>query len=528
MTRIAKGGNLPVPAEPLTVAVTWTATAGGPDIDVSALLLDAGGRVRGDADLVFYNQPAHPGGAVRHLGKSPAGAAQRADWLSVDLALVDPGTHRVVVAASCDGGVFGGIPGLAVRIDTADGRHVVHFLIGDATTETAFVFGEFYRRAGRWKFRAVGQGYASGLAGLATDFGIEVADEPPRAAAAPPPAPPTVPVPPAPPHPAVPGPPAAPAPGTPVAGPWAPAPPPAFAAPAAPAAPPHPGPPGAPAAPAWQPPPASPYGAPAAPGYGTPYGAPPVVPPGASPGLPYAVPPAVPPGGAVTAAPAAAGFPGTAPAAPPLGVPGATVHGAAALPPGWAPAGASPAGPGAPFSPFVQRGHGNRTVTCDGRVPPGWVLVEIECHDSVSVSVRSCDAYGRSEDSLLDRYEDHVRARAVGVAPEGRPLALRVEADTPWVLTVRPIGETPLLVTTAQGRGSDVLWYGGPPALLSFAHHGESNVTVHHLTDPADDYGDMLINEIGRVDLFAPVSGPGLIKVDADGVWSCAIRARQD
>ncbi|WP_232265494.1 TerD family protein [Streptomyces pactum] len=527
MTRIAKGGNLPVPAEPLTVAVTWTATAGGPDIDVSALLLDAGGRVRGDADLVFYNQPAHPGGAVRHLGKSPAGAAQRADWLSVDLALVDPGTHRVVVAASCDGGVFGGIPGLAVRIDTADGRHVVHFLIGDATTETAFVFGEFYRRAGRWKFRAVGQGYASGLAGLATDFGIEVADEPPRAAAAPPPAPPTVPVPPRPCRTrAVPGPPAAPAPDARrrTLGPRPP--PPAFAAPAAPAAP-------APraaggarqarlAAPARLP-----YGAPAPPGTGRRTG----TARGAA-GRPHracrtpcrrrcrpaepSLRPRPPPGS-------------WAPRPPPRRLRCARRHGPRRRgAPARLGAGASPAGPGAPFSPFVQRGHGNRTVTCDGRVPPGWVLVEIECHDSVSVSVRSCDAYGRSEDSLLDRYEDHVRARAVGVAPEGRPLALRVEADTPWVLTVRPIGETPLLVTTAQGRGSDVLWYGGPPALLSFAHHGESNVTVHHLTDPADDYGDMLINEIGRVDLFAPVSGPGLIKVDADGVWSCAIRARQD
>lgn len=500
MTQIVKGGNLPVPAELLNIAVSWTAAAGAPDVDVSALLLDAGGTVRGDADLVFYNQRVHPSGAVQHLGKSPAGAAERADWLSVDLGRVGPQTDRIVVAASCDGGTFGGIPGLAIRVATAADAPVAYFRITDATTETAFVFGEFYRRAGGWKFRAVGQGYASGLAGLATDFGIEVADESPQAAVAPPPPAPAPPVPPAPMPPAP----------YPTAAPYAPV---------APAVPVAPTPFAAPSAPYPAPP--TPYPAPSAPpGAGAPVGSgwpmPPGLPPAGAPPIPGGAPPV--PAGSGWPAPPAPGIP--AAAAPPAGA------APAPFPAGAAPGGAPGGAPGASFTSFVQRGRGNQTVTCDGRVPPGWVLIEIECHDSISVSVRSCDEYGRSDASLLDRYEDHVHARTVGRAPEGRPLTLRVEADTPWVLSVRPIGTARRLTTVLDGNGSDVLWYEGPPGLISFAHQGESNVTVEHLTDPTDEYdGELLINEIGRVEVSAPLTGPGLLKIDADGPWRCAVRA---
>nr|WP_260859565.1 TerD family protein [Streptomyces cupreus] len=83
-----------------------------------------------------------------------------------------------MIAASCDDGTFGAVPGLAAQTVAGDGTIVAHYEVTDASSETAFVLGEFYRRNGEWKFRAVGQGYDSGLAGLATDFGIVVAEEP--------------------------------------------------------------------------------------------------------------------------------------------------------------------------------------------------------------------------------------------------------------------------------------------------------------------------------------------------------------
>ncbi|MYW65743.1 TerD family protein [Streptomyces sp. SID8379] len=196
MTEMSKGGNLPVPSTALHVAVVWQQGPGIPDVDVSALLLDAAGRVRGDADLVFYNQPAHPSNAVRHLGRGQDPGGTGADWIWLDLAAVEPGVERVVVAASADGETFGRIPGLAVHAAIPQGATVASFAIGDATTETAFVFGEFYRRNGSWKFRAVGQGYASGLAGLATDFGIGIEDESSAPPPAPAPFPPPMPAPP--------------------------------------------------------------------------------------------------------------------------------------------------------------------------------------------------------------------------------------------------------------------------------------------------------------------------------------------
>ncbi|MFG2886930.1 TerD family protein [Streptomyces sp. NPDC048297] len=184
MTYITKGANTPVPAAPLRVAVCRQRLPGAPVVDASALLLDAAGKVRGDADLVFYNQPAHPSGAVRHTGTAED-AGVLAEWLEVDLPRVEPAVQRVLIAGSCDGGVFGQVPGLYAQVLTAQGAVVAHYAVTDATSETAFVLGEFYRRGGEWKFRAVGQGYASGLAGLATDFGIAV-EEP---APAPPPIP---------------------------------------------------------------------------------------------------------------------------------------------------------------------------------------------------------------------------------------------------------------------------------------------------------------------------------------------------
>ncbi|WP_369367973.1 TerD family protein [Streptomyces sp. CG4] len=194
-----KGSNTPVPTTALRVELGWRSGPGVPDADASALLL-ATGKVRSDGDFVFYNQPAHPSGAVRHEGKRTAGTGVT-DTLSVDLARVEGAIERIVLAASADGGTFGQVPGLYVQVtDAVSGQAVARFDSPGATVETAFVLGEFYRRQGAWKFRAVGQGYSSGLEGLATDFGITV-DEPRRPA---PPAPAPHPAPPIAPHPAPP------------------------------------------------------------------------------------------------------------------------------------------------------------------------------------------------------------------------------------------------------------------------------------------------------------------------------------
>nr|WSW71652.1 TerD domain-containing protein [Streptomyces sp. NBC_00995] len=184
-----KGTNVPVAAQAVRVELGWRAAPGTPDVDASALLLLGSGKVRSDADFVFYNQPAHASGAVRHEGKRTAAGAAT-DTLAVDLARVESAVDRVVLAASADGGSFGRVSGLYVRItDAATGAELARFDSTDATVETAFILGELYRRQGAWKFRAVGQGYGTGLEGLATDFGISV-DEPQQPARSPQPQPP--------------------------------------------------------------------------------------------------------------------------------------------------------------------------------------------------------------------------------------------------------------------------------------------------------------------------------------------------
>ncbi|MFK0284618.1 TerD family protein [Streptomyces sp. NPDC090499] len=171
-----KGSNTPVPTTALRVELGWRSGPGAPDADASALLLVAG-KVRSDGDFVFYNQPVHASGAVRHEGKRRSGDLVT-DTLFVDLARVEAPIERIVLAASADGGTFGQVQDLYVEVrNAADGGVAARFDSTGATVETAFVLGELYRRQGGWKFRAVGQGYGSGLEGLATDFGITV-DEP--------------------------------------------------------------------------------------------------------------------------------------------------------------------------------------------------------------------------------------------------------------------------------------------------------------------------------------------------------------
>ncbi|MEV7288207.1 VWA domain-containing protein [Streptomyces sp. NPDC093252] len=173
---LSKGANLPVDSAQVRVELRWSGGPGVPDVDASALLLTAAGRVRDDADFVFYNQPHHASGAVTHQGKQQTGAGST-DTVGVSLGALEPDIERVVLCASADGGTFGQVPGLTLRLlDAGTSSELARFEMA-ATTETAFIGGELYRRQGKWKFRAVGQGYASGLAGLATDFGISV-DEP--------------------------------------------------------------------------------------------------------------------------------------------------------------------------------------------------------------------------------------------------------------------------------------------------------------------------------------------------------------
>ncbi|MEV8031238.1 VWA domain-containing protein [Streptomyces sp. NPDC086182] len=176
-TSMSKGANIPVAAQEVQVVLGWSGGPGTPDADASALLLRADGRVRDDGDFVFYNQPRHASGAVRHLGKRREGDATT-DTVGVDLRALEPEIQRVVLGASADGGTFGRLSGLRLRLlDAGTGLELALFEM-EATTETAFIGGELYLRGGRWKFRAVGQGYDSGLAGLATDFGISVDEEP--------------------------------------------------------------------------------------------------------------------------------------------------------------------------------------------------------------------------------------------------------------------------------------------------------------------------------------------------------------
>ncbi|WP_228835406.1 TerD family protein [Nocardia abscessus] len=188
-----KGANVPVPSSAVRIEVGRRAGAGAPDADASALLV-VSGKVRSDRDFVFYNQPAHPSGAVRHEGKRPGSIVL--DVLSADLAQIESQIDGIVIAASTEGGTVGLLEGLFVRVvDAGTGAELARFDGIGATSETAVVLGELYRRDGGWKFRAVGQGYTSGLAALAADYGIAVDDAPapPHEYTPPPP-------PPAPPH----------------------------------------------------------------------------------------------------------------------------------------------------------------------------------------------------------------------------------------------------------------------------------------------------------------------------------------
>ncbi|MFI2736506.1 TerD family protein [Streptomyces sp. NPDC018711] len=189
MTAMTPGSNLPLTAARVAVDV-----AAPVRLDVSGLLLGANGKVRSDDDFIFYNQPAGPGVTYRSGG----GAAP--DAILVDTGALPAGIERIVVTASPDaaGQTFQGIEPTATIRNADDGTVIATFTPPQLATETALVVVEIYLRNGAWKARAVGQGYANGLAGIATDFGVSVDEEPAAAPAAAPVAP-VPPVPPAPP-----------------------------------------------------------------------------------------------------------------------------------------------------------------------------------------------------------------------------------------------------------------------------------------------------------------------------------------
>ncbi len=187
---LAKGGNVSLSkAAPglssVAVGLGWDVrvTSGADfDLDASALLLGDNGRVLSDAHFVFYNNLTSPDGSVQHTGDNLTGEGEGDDEVvNVELVSVPPEVARIVFPVSIHdadvrGQSFGQVRNAYIRVvNRLDNAELARYdLTEDASTETAMVFGELYRHGGEWKFRAVGQGYASGLAGIARDFGVNV------------------------------------------------------------------------------------------------------------------------------------------------------------------------------------------------------------------------------------------------------------------------------------------------------------------------------------------------------------------
>ncbi|SFC67251.1 TerD family protein [Streptomyces aidingensis] len=192
---LSKGGNVSLTKEApnltaVTVGLGWEAratTGAAYDLDASALMLNAGGKVISDQHFVFFNNLKSPDGTVEHMGDELVGSTGRPgaeedeEEIKVALAEVGPEVERIVFPVSiyeaeARGQNFGQIRNAYIRIlNQADGAELARYdLTEDASSETAMVFGELYRHRGEWKFRAIGQGYASGLHGIALDYGVNV------------------------------------------------------------------------------------------------------------------------------------------------------------------------------------------------------------------------------------------------------------------------------------------------------------------------------------------------------------------
>ncbi|MFF2396006.1 TerD family protein [Nocardia sp. NPDC058114] len=178
---LSKGQNIPLPedVDRVDIVIGWPEPE--IEVDASALLLGADRRVGSDADFVFYNQTESPDGSVCFLGTSATEEGKQAR-ISIDLSAVPVHVHTIALAGSVGEGTFGALGKLAFHVIDPAGHSLAEYLTADADTESAFVFGEVYRRDGNWKVRAVGQGWESGLTGLATDFGVTVEDPAPAPA----------------------------------------------------------------------------------------------------------------------------------------------------------------------------------------------------------------------------------------------------------------------------------------------------------------------------------------------------------
>ncbi len=187
---LSKGGNVSLSKQApgltaVVVGLGWdprTTTGADFDLDASAIMLDMSGRVLSDSHFVFFNNLKSPEGSVEHMGDNLTGGGEGDDeQIKVNLAAVPAEAGKVVFPVSIYEAEqrqqnFGQVRNAFIRIvNQADNSEIARYdLTEDASTETAIVFGEIYRSFGEWKFRAVGQGYASGLKGIAQDFGVNV------------------------------------------------------------------------------------------------------------------------------------------------------------------------------------------------------------------------------------------------------------------------------------------------------------------------------------------------------------------
>ncbi|KOG85430.1 TerD family protein [Streptomyces sp. NPDC050610] len=187
---LSKGGNVSLTkaAPNLTAVVVglgWdarTTTGNDFDLDASALLTNDQGKVANDQNFVFFNNLKSPDGSVEHTGDNLTGEGEGDDEvINVNLAGVPADVAKIVFPVSIYEAEsrqqsFGQVRNAYIRVvNQADGSELARYdLSEDASTETAMVFGELYRNGAEWKFRAIGQGYASGLRGIAQDFGVNV------------------------------------------------------------------------------------------------------------------------------------------------------------------------------------------------------------------------------------------------------------------------------------------------------------------------------------------------------------------
>lgn len=189
---LSKGGNVSLTKEAgaagltaVTVGLGWdvrTTTGAEFDLDASAIALNSAGRVLTDSHFVFFNNLKSPDGSIEHTGDNLTGEGEGDDeTIHVNVASVPAEIEKIVFPVSIyDADTrqqnFGQVRNAFIRIvNRADNTELARYdLTEDASTETAMVFGELYRNGAEWKFRAVGQGYATGLAGIARDFGVNV------------------------------------------------------------------------------------------------------------------------------------------------------------------------------------------------------------------------------------------------------------------------------------------------------------------------------------------------------------------